>query len=139
MLHYDKIDLEIINALEEDGRIPYAVVAKKVGLTSTAIGQRVRKMIDEGLILGFGAHLDRKKLGITIQAIISLKLNFSKIDTFYEVLRDFDEVENCYRVTGEDCIIMKVNLRDNSHLLEFINRISVYGFTKSNIIIEQIV
>lgn len=134
----DHIDTEIIRCLEEDGRIAYATIAKKVGLTSTAVGQRIQKMIDEGIILGFGVQLDRKKLGITIQAIISVKLNFSKIDAFYKQLLTFNEIEYCYRVTGEDCIIMKVNLKDNAHLLDLINRVSLYGFSKSNIIIEQI-
>ena len=69
----------------------------------------VKIMIDEGLILGFIAKLDRKKLGIIIQAIITLKLNFSKVDPLYKKLLTFNEVEYSYRVTGEDCIIMKVN------------------------------
>ena len=138
-LSLDHIDTEILECLKKDGRISYSAIAKKVGLTSTAVGQRIQKMKDEGLILGFSTTLDRKKLGISIQAIITLKLNFSKIDSFYRKLLTFSEVEYCYRVTGEDCIIMKVNLKDNPHLLDFINQISLYGFSKSNIIIDQII
>ena len=139
MSKLDKIDLEIIDWLGKDGRISYSSLAKEVGLTSAAVGQRVQKMLQDEIILGFGVHLNREKLGVTIQAILNLKLNFSKINTFYEVLANFDEIENCYRVTGADCIIMKVNLRDNKHLLQFIDQISDYGFTKSSIILEQLV
>ena len=135
----DQVDLKIINCLEQDGRMAYAAIAKQVELISIAVGQRVQKMIDEGLIVGFGVQLNREKLGINVQAIISLKLNFSKIDAFQKILVKYPEVEYCYRVTGEDCIVMKVNLRDHAHLLDFINRISDYGFSKTNIIIDHIV
>ena len=135
----DKIDKEILKGLKEDGRMSYAAIAKRVGLTSTAVGQRVQKLLDEGEIKGFSVLLDHEKLGIHMEAIISLRLNFAQIDKFYEVLKAKDEIESCYRVTGEDCIIMKTNLRDNAHLLEFINQISLYGFSKSSIVIEQIV
>jgi len=134
----DAVDTKILNYLSEDSRTPYSVIAQKVDLTSTAVGQRVKKMMDAGIILGFGIKVDQEKLGKTIQAIVSLKLNFSKIDPFYKILKGFEEVEYSYRVTGEDCIIMKVNLKDNKHLLSFINQIANYGFSKTNIIIEEI-
>ena len=135
----DHIDKEILMLLKADGRTPYASIAKKVGLTSTAVSQRVQKMTDEGIIQGFEVKLNLEKLGRTIQAIITLKLNFAKMERFYETLKTCEEIEYGYRVTEEDCIIMKVNLRDNAHLLDFINRISKYGFSKSNIIIEKVV
>ena len=139
MIRVDNIDKKILHLLQEDGRIPYASIAKEVGLTSTAVSQRIQKMMDEGIIRGFEVILNQEKLGYGIQAIISLKLNFSKLDAFYKVLENYDEIEYGYRITGDDCIIMKVNLKDNAHLLDFINKISVYGFSKSNIIIEQVI
>ena len=135
----DNIDLEILELLKEDGRVPYSSIAKKVGLTSTAVSQRIQKMMDEEIIQGFGVKLNIEKLGITIQAIMTLKLNFSKMDAMHKVLKTFEEIEFGYRITGEDCVIMKVNLKDNAHLLDFINKLSVYGFSKSNIIIEKVV
>lgn len=134
----DEIDIQLLDSLEKNGRITYALLAKEVGLTSTAVGQRIQKMIDEGLIQGFGITLDKTKLGISIQAVISLKLNFAKLDAFNRLVKTFKEIEFCYRVTGEDCMIMKVNLRDNAHLLDFINTISVYGASKSSIILERV-
>ncbi|MEN0047436.1 MAG: Lrp/AsnC family transcriptional regulator [Bacteroidota bacterium] len=139
MIKIDNIDRKILNQLEQDGRISYAALAKEVGLTSTSVGQRVQRMVEDGVILGFGAHLDKEKLGISIQALVSLKLNFARIESFHKVLKTYDEIEYCYRVTGEDCMIMKVNLSNNKHLLEFINRISIYGLTTTNVIIEQLV
>lgn len=135
----DETDKKILQLLKEDGRMSYAALGKKIGLTSTAIGQRVQKMTEEGIILGFGVQVNKEKLGFQIQALLSLKLNFSRIEAFNKILQEFEEIEYCFRVTGEDCIVMKVNLRDNQHLRNFINRVSVYGFTKTNIIFEQLI
>ena len=139
MIKIDNINAEILKCLESDGRISFASIANKVNITSTAVGQRVQRMLDDGLILGFGTKLDRKKLGISVQAIINLKLNFAKLDSFNKMIRSFEEVEYCYRVTGEDCMVMKVNLKDNAHLLDFIDKISLYGQTKSSIIIDKLI
>ncbi|MBT8230803.1 MAG: Lrp/AsnC family transcriptional regulator [Bacteroidia bacterium] len=139
MLNLDNIDQEILNSLDKDGRISYSALAKKVNLTSAAVGQRVQRMIQDEVILGFGTHINREKIGLSIQAVINLKLNFARIHDFNKVLCNYDEIEYCYRVTGEDCIIMKVNVRDNKHLLKFIDRISDYGHTKSSIILEKMV
>jgi Lrp/AsnC family leucine-responsive transcriptional regulator len=139
MMKLDDIDKQILSNLQEDGRMTYAAIAQHVGLTSTAVGHRVQKMLDEGIIRSFGVDLDREKLGLAIQALISLKLNFARLDDFQKILKSINEIEFCYRVTGEDCMIMKVNLQDNAHLLQFINKISAYGFTKSSIVMERMV
>lgn len=138
-MNIDKVDRIIIECLEEDGRIAYATIAKKVGLTSTAVSQRVQKLIDQDVILGFGVQLNQQRLGNTQEAMISIKLNFAKIDAFVKIMSNFSEVEYCFRVTGEECIIMKANFRDNAHLLNFLNQVSNYGFSKSSIILERIV
>ena len=135
----DRIDQQILALLREDGRTPYSSLAKEVNLTSAAVGQRVQKMVYDGTIKGFGVDIDHEKLGVSIQAILGLKLNFAKLDSFHQVLKNHKEIEYCYRVTGDDCIVMKVNLKDNKHLLRFIDEMSNYGTTKSSIILERLV
>ena len=135
----DQKDRAILSCLSKDGRIRMSQIAENVGLTATAVSQRVNKLVEDKVIRGFSVDLDQGKLGMTIQAMISVKLNFPRMEDFNKVLSEFQEIEYCFRVTGEDCIMMKVNLRDNSHLLQFINNMSRYGFTKSSVILEQLV
>ncbi|MEM6629562.1 MAG: Lrp/AsnC family transcriptional regulator [Bacteroidota bacterium] len=135
----DSIDKKILAFLQSDGRVSYSTLGKEIGLTSTSISQRVQKMVDTGVIKGFGVQLDHTKLGIGIQALISVKLNFTRIESFYSAMKTFEEVEFGYRVTGEDCMVLKVNLRDNTHLLDFINRVSTFGLTETKVIIEQVI
>ena len=139
MYNLDETDRILLKCLEKDGRMSYSHLAKEVSMTSTAVSQRIQRLSDDGVIEGFRVRVNKEKLGLSIQAMINLKLNFAKLDAFNEALKDFTEIEFGYRITGEDCIIMKVNLRDNAHLLAFINKISLYGVTKSSIIIEQLV
>jgi len=135
----DKIDQKIIAALKENGRVPYSTIAKEVGLTATAVGQRVQKMIADEVIEGFSVALNQEKLGVNLEAIVTLKIEFSKITAFNKKLKSIEEIKACYRVTGEDCVIMKVHLKNNKHLVEFLDSITLYGTTKTNIIIDQLV
>lgn len=139
MLKLDELDLALIGLLERDGRMSYAALAQEVGLTSTAVRQRIQKLMDQQVISGFQANLDYQKLGYPIQAIINLNLNFARTEAFYSILPTLEEVQFCYRITGEDCMMMRVNFRDNLHLLDFINRVSKYGTSKTFVILEQVV
>ncbi|MEM9722786.1 MAG: Lrp/AsnC family transcriptional regulator [Bacteroidota bacterium] len=68
----DSIDKKILAFLQSDGRVSYSTLGKEIGLTSTSISQRVQKMVDTGVIKGFGVQLDHTKLGIGIQALINV-------------------------------------------------------------------
>ncbi|MFK7908168.1 MAG: Lrp/AsnC family transcriptional regulator [Chitinophagales bacterium] len=135
----DAIDSKILNFLKKNGRVPYSSIAKEVGLTAAAVGQRVQKMVLEEVIEGFSVQVNPEKMGIHLQAIITLKLHFSKTAIFNEKLKELEEVQSCYRVTGEDCMIMKVHFKNNAHLVRFLDKISVYGSSKTNIIIDELV
>ena len=136
----DELDNKILSCLNKNGRVPYASIAKEVNLTATAVGQRVQKMIAEEVIEEFSVKLNPDKFGINIQAVITLKLYFTKMDAFYKYLKkSAEDIEYCYRVTGDDCMILKVNFRNNSHLVEFLDGLSIYGSSKTNIIIDQLI
>ncbi len=132
------VDQKILDRLQSDGRIPYSSIAKEIGLTPTAIGQRVQKMVQDETIKGFSVHVNPERLGIHIQAIITLKLHFSKVEAFYKAYKRFEEIQFCYRVTGDDCMILLVHLKNNAHLVKFIDKISDYGSSKTSIIIDEL-
>jgi len=134
----DKIDKIIIESFKRNGRTPYSAIAQEVGLSATSIGQRVQKLMDDKVIKGFDVKLDHEKLGINLEAFITVVLHFAKIEAFKKALDSFDEVQSCYRVTGEDCVILKVNLNNKKHLVEFLDKLSDYGSSQTRIIIEQL-
>ena len=133
----DKFNREILACLEENGRASYTEIGKIVGLTTPAVAQRIRQMESEGIIKGYSVQIDHQYLGVDLRALITLRFKFDQTRTFKKYLADFPEIKACYRVTGEDCLILLVHLKNNRHLLDFIDRLYPYGITKTNIILEE--
>lgn len=111
----DRLDRKIIDILMQDGRIAITELASRVGLSKTPVQSRLRRMIDDGLILGFRAILNRRKLGFEHVAFAEVKLS----DTREQALRDFNvavraivEVEECHMIASRFDYLLKVRTAD---------------------------
>lgn len=133
----DDFDKKIMDILTSNARTPYSAIGKEIGLTAPAIAQRVQKMESAGIINGFTLSVDHSKLGIGIKAIVTIVLGFGKVKGFRKVLPEFEEIKAGYRVTGDDCMILHVHLENNAHLVRFLDRLTKYGSTKTNIVLEE--
>jgi Lrp/AsnC family leucine-responsive transcriptional regulator len=120
----DRSDQMILTILQDNCRISNAALAKKIGLTPPAALERVKKLEREGIILGYRAILDKKKLGKGLTCLIALDLeHYNKKKVFSSVeenLKKLPDVENIYLVTGRYDYIIKVNVRDVDELREFV-------------------
>ena len=138
-MSFDKIDLKILNCLKKNARISYKDIGEEIGLTSPAVTQRIQKMESEGVIKRYKVELDYAKLGIHIKATITVKLDNNR--RFPQFLKEYipkEEILSYHRVTGEDCMLLHGQFRDNLHLLHFLDQISDYGVTKTSVILEEI-
>lgn len=109
----DEKDRKILCALQKDGRVPNAHLAEKVGLSPPSVLERVRKLETRGLIRGYTAILDEKKLGFgaTVFVQVSLALHKSEaIENFHKTILDLPEIHETYHVTGEEDYLLKVVL-----------------------------
>ncbi len=134
----DKFDYKIIQQLQENARIAYATIGKDIGLTAPAVAKRVQKMENGGLIKGYQLNVDHAKLGNTIKAFVTIKIGFAKLQQFKKEVRQFEAIQACYRVTGEDCMMMEVLLKDNVHLVAFLDEMAEYGITKTSIVLNDL-
>jgi len=134
----DDFNLQILSLLKDHARIPYSSIGQKIGLTAPAVTQRIAQMETAGLIKGYTIELDKQQLGFNLKAMIALRLGLGKITAFRKIVGQLEEVETCYRVTGEDCFVMIVHLKDNNHLIQFIDRLEKYGITKTSIILNEL-
>lgn len=134
----DEFDYKILNQLKKNARTAFSTIGKEIGLTAPAIAKRVQKMEIGGLIKGYTLDIDHSRLGNSIKALITIKLGFPKLHEFKKDVHQFEPVQACYRVTGEDCMIMEVLLRDNDHLVAFLDKLSAYGITKTNIVLNDL-
>lgn len=134
----DEFDYKIIQHLQENARVAYATIGKDIGLTAPAVAKRVQKMENGGLIKGYQLKVDHTKLGKSIKAFVTIKIGFARLQKFKKEVRQFEAVQACYRVTGEDCMMMEVLLNDNAHLVAFLDEMAEYGITKTSIILNDL-
>ncbi|MDX1784478.1 MAG: Lrp/AsnC ligand binding domain-containing protein, partial [Aequorivita vladivostokensis] len=77
--------------------------------------------------------------GYQFKAIITLRAFMGKLKPFLEIVKTYDEVLNCYRITGNENIVMEVVLKNQKHLEAFIDQLIVYGETKTQIVLSHVV
>lgn len=135
----DDLNWRILTALQRNARASYSAIGRTIGLTPPAVAERVKKMEDTGLIEGYIARVSHSKTGYQLKAIVTLKAFMGKLKPFLEFVKTLDEVINCYRITGNENIIMEVVLRDQFHLEKFIDMLIQYGETRTNIILSDVI
>ncbi len=111
----DRYDRAILDVLSVEGRLPITELSKRVGLSKTPCQNRLKKLINEGYIVGFRATLDPRKLGQEHVAFVEVKLS----DTREAALKDFNqavmatpEIEQCHMIAGAFDFLLKVRTSD---------------------------
>jgi len=135
----DTLNWKILNRLQQNARESFANIGRSVGLTAPAVGERVKKMEDAGILLGYNVVVSHSLTGHQLKAIISLRAFMGKLKPFLALVPTFDEVVNCYRITGNENIVMEVVLKDQFHLERFIDKLIQYGETRTNIVLSHVV
>ncbi|AWX43478.1 HTH-type transcriptional regulator LrpA [Flagellimonas maritima] len=135
----DELNWKILDCLQKDARESFAKIGRKVGLTPPAVTERVKKMEDLGLIEGYRTCVSYSLAGHQLKAIVMLRAFMGKLKPFLSKVESFQEVINCYRITGNENIIMEVVLKDQSHLEKFIDELIVYGECRTHIVLSNIV
>jgi len=134
----DELNWKILECMQQNARESFVNIGKKVGLTPPAVAERVKKMEDLGIIEGYKTIVSHSKIGLQLRAIVALRAFVGKLKPFLNKVNTFDEVVNCYRITGNENIIMEVVLKDQFHLEQFIDTLITYGETRTHIILSNV-
>lgn len=111
----DEFDRKILTILGRDGRITYTDLAQRVGLSKTPCQQRVKRLIDSGLITGFRAIVDPAKVGLDHVAFTEVKLSDTREEAlrrFNAAVRQIPEVEECHMIASSFDYLLKVRTPD---------------------------
>ena len=130
----DATDLRILGELQADARLSLAELGRRVGLSSPAVAERLQRLEQEEVILGYHARLNPRKLGMELSAVIRVRPAPGQLQNIAELARRTAEVVDCRRITGEDCYIMTAHVRDIEHLEEVIDQFAAHGQTTTSIV-----
>ncbi len=111
----DGFDMKIVEALSQDGRISITELSQRVGLSKTPCQVRLKRLMDEGYILGFRAVLDARKFGLDHIAFAEVKLSDTReaaLNEFNTAVRKIREVEECHMIAGAFDYLLKVRTSD---------------------------
>jgi Lrp/AsnC family leucine-responsive transcriptional regulator len=129
----DAIDLQIINLLQEHGRIPLVKLGDQVGLSAPSVNERVKKLEDSGIITGYHASVDASRLGKDVSAFIGVSISHPKtIALFEETVAMLTDVLESHHVTGQHTLMLKVKTDNTSSLERLISTIrSIEGVSRT--------
>ena len=135
----DNIHAKILNTLQSNARISNTQIAASVGISSAAVAERIKKMEDFSVISGYYAKVNPRMLGHGLRALITVRAFMGRLQPFLHKIKTYDEVFNCYRITGNENIVMEVFFKDQLHLELFIDELISYGETKTQIILSDVI
>lgn len=120
----EETDRAIVAALTTDGRLSYTDLAEKVGLSVSAVHQRVRRLEQRGVIQGYAARVSHEALGLPLTAFVAIRpVEPSQPDDAPDRLGHLAEVEACYSVAGEDFYLLMVRVAGPSELERLLQQI----------------
>lgn len=118
----DQTDREIVELLREDARRTFADIAERVSISAPAVKRRVDRLQHEGLILGYTAIVDHRRMGMPLQAFVELRFDGrTKVDDIAAVATGIAEVEALYTTAGDPDAVGLVRARDVDDLKRVID------------------
>jgi Lrp/AsnC family transcriptional regulator, leucine-responsive regulatory protein len=130
----DETDFKLLEELQADARVSLAELGRRVGLSSPSVADRLRRLEDSGVILGYRAEVNPRALGYALGAVIRIRPHARQIPKVAELAADTPEVVECQRITGDDCFFMKLYVRDVEHLEEVLDRFTPFGQTTTSVV-----
>ncbi|WP_298903735.1 Lrp/AsnC family transcriptional regulator [uncultured Psychroserpens sp.] len=138
-MYIDSLNWKILKCLQQNARQSNTQIGRQVGISSPAVSERIKKMEDAGIIENYNALVSPFEVGYQLKALITLRAFMGMLKPFLEKVKTYQEVINCYRITGNENIVMEVVLKNQKHLESFIDQLIVYGETKTQIVLSHVV
>jgi Lrp/AsnC family leucine-responsive transcriptional regulator len=130
----DDRNLELLRLLQAEPRAGVSELARRIGMSAPAVRERLTRLEEAGVILGYRVELSPRALGWPITAFIRVRPMPGQLPKIAELAEAIPQVAECHRVTGEDCFIMKVHLDALESMDKILDRFLAYGQTTTSIV-----
>lgn len=134
---FDDTGWRILHELQEDARISYAELGRRVGLTAPAVMERVKRLEDAGIIKGYHADIDLKRVGAPVLAFVRLSDTGKHFEYVGEILKSIPGVLEAHHVLGEDCYVVKIAVPSVAALEGFFRQLKPYARTTTSIVVNS--
>lgn len=135
----DDIAWKILENLQHNARLSFAELGRKVGLSTPAVSERVRRLEEAGVITGYHASLNMARLGAHIHVLMRLTIpgGDQQISRTVTAVKDFPEISRCHRITGTESFVIEAYVVSVGHLEALIDRLSAFGATSTSTVLSS--
>jgi len=135
----DTIAWKILENLQNNARISFAELGRKVGLSTPAVAERVHRLEEAGVVTGYHATVDMAKLGVPIHVLIRLTIPGGELQISRTVaaIKELPEISRCHRITGDESFVIEAHLVSVHHLEALIDKLSAFGATATSTVLSS--
>lgn len=133
----DRLDIAILEALQDNARTPLSEIGRRIGLSQPAISERVKRLEERGIIAGYAARLDPAALGLGMMAIIRVKTTHEHIQPALRAFAQMPPVIEVHRLTAEDCFLLKVLVPSPGQLESIVDTIARFGAVTTSLVLRS--
>jgi Lrp/AsnC family transcriptional regulator, leucine-responsive regulatory protein len=130
----DHKNVSLLRLLEKNPRAPISQLARRIGMSNPAVKERLLRLEEAGILAGYRLDLNPKELGYHVTAFVRVRPLPGHLNKIAELAQAVPEVTECHRVTGEDCFILKVFLKEISSLDRVLDKFLAHGQTTTSIV-----
>jgi Lrp/AsnC family leucine-responsive transcriptional regulator len=132
----DGVNVRILGELRDSPRLSMAELARRVGMSAPAVTERVQRLQQAGVIAGYHLDIDPAAVGLPVTAFARIRPMPGSLPKIAELAAEIPEVTECYRITGEDCFLVKLHAPAIDQLEAILDRFLVYGNTTTSIVVS---
>ena len=137
-MELDNIDFQILRLLSKNSRIQWKDLGEQIHMTGQAIGNRIKKLEDSGVIKAYSLVVDEMKLGFTYTAFVIIYMKTANHDSFKRLMDERNEVVEVHRISGEGCYHLKIKVNSQEQLNLFLDNILEHGNYTVHLSIQEI-
>ena len=127
----------LLHELQQNSRLSYADLGRRVGLSPSATAERMRRMEEDGVIRKYTIEIDRAALGLPVLAYVRMTCDGNRYQPFLKFIRTLAEVRECHHVTGGDAFFLEVTTASIEQLERTIERLLTYGIPTTSIVLSS--
>jgi len=137
-MQLDHIDYQILRILTENSRIQWKDLGEQIHMTGQAVGNRIKKLEENGVIQAYSLIVDEMKLGLVFTAFVIIAMKTAYHESFLRFITERDEVVEAHRISGEGCYHVTVKVTSQDELNLFLNKLLDHGNYSLNLSIQKI-
>ncbi|WP_420237244.1 Lrp/AsnC family transcriptional regulator [Telmatobacter bradus] len=133
----DSYGRKLVDELQANARLSVAELSRRIGLSATAVTERLKQMEESGIIESYAAQIDREALGLEVMAFIRMSCAGQSYHRLIDYLQSLEEVRECHHLTGGDDLLLKVTTHDMAHLEALIEALLPYGTPTTSLVLSS--